>query len=284
MLAQTAPGFSLEIYASVDDPAWMSFDSSSGDLYVGACVAASSTIHRIVSGGFPVMDYGPLIVDPDAVLFDRNGCISGIPGAVLVGDGFEAGSGQVLAILPDQSCFSLFSNIFAANPADMAVDSLGRLVMLNDLGGGRGGNVLVSSGDSLAPLYALPDRGGSLAIDGQDNIYTLGRDGIIRVHDSGGGEINPQLGPSLGSSSLLPLAIGPGGEPWDSDVYTISLAGQLLRIDPETERVRVLGRGFDGIYFDAEFGPDEALYLSHFTGGRIVRLRPLEKDRKRAFR
>ncbi|EKU96922.1 hypothetical protein Lepto7375DRAFT_0848 [Leptolyngbya sp. PCC 7375] len=87
-------GFTLETYAKVTDPIELSFDPA-GSLYVGrntGSAAAANRIHRISPQGTLVEEIGErAIVDPDTVLFDRRGTVSGVPGAVLVGG--RAGSG-----------------------------------------------------------------------------------------------------------------------------------------------------------------------------------------------
>jgi hypothetical protein len=85
------PGFTVSTYATVTDPVNLSFDPS-GVLYVGRDNYGSGggyidavKIHRIGVGGSPVVEYGAsAIYDPDAVLFDAAGSLSGTPGSVLV--------------------------------------------------------------------------------------------------------------------------------------------------------------------------------------------------------
>src|SRR4051812_47701177 len=84
--APIIPGFTVTTYANAPNPVRLSFDPS-GVLYVGNSdnSLSGAFISRVGVGGSAVTPYGPAIFDPDAVLFDSTGVISGIPGAVLVG-------------------------------------------------------------------------------------------------------------------------------------------------------------------------------------------------------
>src|SRR5689334_19297110 len=85
------PGFGVTPYATVPDPTALSF-ASDGTVYAGADATGSGggsgdavKIHRIGAGGAPVEEFGvAAIPDPDGVLVDETGLVSGTPGAVLV--------------------------------------------------------------------------------------------------------------------------------------------------------------------------------------------------------
>jgi len=105
-------GYSVQVYASVTDPVRLAFDPS-GNLFVGRDKVGSGSpsngdpvkIHRVAPGGSPVVEYGNAeISDPDSVIFDESGMISGVAGTVLVGGSGEPyGNGQQLvAIHPDE--------------------------------------------------------------------------------------------------------------------------------------------------------------------------------------
>ncbi len=132
-------GLVVETYATVPTPVGMSFDAS-GNLYVGFGRVGTHgpfRIHRVSPGGAPVAPYGDPILDPDYVLVDAAGLISGTVGAVLVGGACGGGRGCISAILPDQdqTTITVFgpTSVFQ-NPADMKFDSTGRLVFGDDNG------------------------------------------------------------------------------------------------------------------------------------------------------
>ena len=89
--APTVPGAVVEPYATAAWPAWMSLDETSGILYTGVETGPPARIWRIADGGTPYAGYGAVpILDPDAVLHDGAGWLSGGAGAVLVAAGAAA--------------------------------------------------------------------------------------------------------------------------------------------------------------------------------------------------
>jgi hypothetical protein len=261
------PGFTVETYATnVIDPVRLSFDPS-GVLYVGRD-NPSRRIYRIGVGGASVEEYGnQAFRDPDAVLFDVAGSISGTPGSVLVGGWSEIeGQGEIDAVLPDESVVTLFGPTpLFLNPTDMAFDSTGRFVFADF----DGQQVLVSSGSFPATLFTAPANLRTIAIDSLDQIYTSATDGIIRIHSADGALVNDAFATGLGPDAAI--TVGQGGPVWGTDVYALA-NGELLRFD-ELGNPTVLGTGF-GTVWDLAFGPDNGLYLSDFDGQRILRVIP----------
>lgn len=103
------PGFTVELWATVPGPEQLAFDAA-GNLYTGRGVPGgvgneTLKIHRIPAGGGAGVEYGmDPIDDPDAVLVDEDGSISGTAGAVLVaGRDTATSNGKVVAVLPDES-------------------------------------------------------------------------------------------------------------------------------------------------------------------------------------
>ena len=83
-LPRVFAAFKVEIYSNVSQPMKLSFGRD-GALYVGR--QGGNVIHRVAPGGSSVSEFGPPMVDPDAVLVDAAGLISGVPNSVLVGGG-----------------------------------------------------------------------------------------------------------------------------------------------------------------------------------------------------
>ena len=263
-------GFVVERYANAPHPESPSF-APSGELYVGYDPSLTGSvdpnqIHLIRRAGI-CETYGPLLPDPDAVLFDGVGLI-GPPGSVLVAGNSGPNVGVVEAILPNRTAVVVFgpSSDFP-NTNAMAFDSTGRLLMLDE-GTHR---VLASSGGSPAPLYDLPPGDCTyIAVDHLNRIYTTELSGVIstvRLHDSGGNLIN---GAVIQGPGRYPLAIGPGGLDWGTDLYTIDGDGLLLRVAGDGDTTRV-GSGFTR-QSETAFGPDSALYVTVFERDLVLRI------------
>ena len=87
------PGATTSIYASVPQPITLGF-APDGTLCVGYNpddTFNAYKIHRVGPGGSPVTPFGKAgIVDPDTVLVDVVGTVSGTPGSVIVGGYVDA--------------------------------------------------------------------------------------------------------------------------------------------------------------------------------------------------
>jgi hypothetical protein len=275
------PGFTVETYASWDDPVGgptgLAFDDSTGALYVGRDDHGTGCLKilRIPPGGTPVLglpvanyEYGERCVsDPDAVIFDALGTFygaggpgTGIPGSVVVGCGYP---GRVWSISPvDPHPVSLLWDCPPlTNPHKMALDNTGRLFISDE----TAQKLYVSDGGCPTDFATgLPFNG--IAIDTANRVFAGTVDGKIRIYDPNGIVIDPEfvIGLQAGSSAL---AFGRGGC-WGTDLYTIS-GDELLAIDSGGS-VTVLGTGF-ATAFDIAFGVDQAMYSSMLED-RILRI------------
>lgn len=283
---QVVPGFIVEEYATVGGPVEMSFDPT-GILYVGHDLSFSggtstdpAKIHRVGIGGFPVEEYGlATIGDPDAVLFDVLGVVSGVPGSVLVGGIDFPGSsmGSISAIFPDESIGTIYGpSADFKNVNAMEFDSMGRLIIV-DNDGDTTGEVYVADGGAPTLLFTLPADNGSLTLDADDRIYTAAIDGVIRIHDSAGALVDDAFVTGLTLGTSAPMAVGQGGTIWGTDLFAVDRGtGELLRIDSGGS-VIVIGTDFGGedrLAADLAFGPDGALYVSFLDEDRIIRIIP----------
>lgn len=278
----TVPGFSVDLYANVTDPVRMTF-APDGTMFLGrehagsgGGVFAAVKLHRVSPGGGSVTEYGAApIADPDTVLYDAAGTISGTPGAVLVGSmPSSSGAASIYAVLPDESIITVFgpSHSFG-NPHEMSFDNSGRMLIGNlDY---SSPSVLATSGAFPIDLISLPgrpERPIDLAIDALDNIYTRGENGIVRQYDSTGSLLDANYA-ALPAAAFDPgetgLIFGPGGV-WGTDLYGTASGGEIWRID-SFGSATVFGTGFNHIK-DLRFGPDGALYVSEFGEDRIWRL------------
>ena len=103
-----------------------------GNLYVGnntdGRIPSPQNIYKISFLDSVVEEYGnSTIFDPDTVLFDQQGVVSGVPNSVLVG-GWDRSTGYISAILPDGTVEVLFSSPDFGNVSSMQFDSRNRLI------------------------------------------------------------------------------------------------------------------------------------------------------------
>jgi len=258
-LPTLSPGFNVEVYSNVNEPMKLSFGSD-GALYVGR--QGGDRIHRVIPGGGSVSEFGPAMVDPDAVVFDAAGVISGTPGSVLVG-----GGGVIAAISPDQTAAVIFNSGFA-DADDMKFDRTGRLVFSDDAP-----QVLTSNGSAPTVLFSTPSRPGSIAIDDDNRIFIALADGTIGIYNADGTLADSAFATGLAGGLDTYLAFGPGPGGFGKALYVLS--GSDLLIFNMQGKARTIGSGFSvgpssGTGF--VFGPDNELYLSDYPNNRILRV------------
>jgi hypothetical protein len=261
--------YRVSVYAQVPEPMKLSF-APDGSLYVGR--QGGLRIHRVAPGGHPVREFGPPMVDPDAVLFDPDGRIGGRRRSVLVG-----GGGVLAAIFPDQMASIVFRGNFDVD--DMKFDRRGRLIFSDDQP-----RVLTSSGGPPTVLFTTPSRPGSIAIDERNRIFIALSDGTIRIYRPNGSLANSAFATGLaGLDTYLAFADeadrrhdGRRHEhehEHDTVLYVLS-GTSLLRFD-EDGSFTTIGTGFvagpsSGTGFVV--GPDRALYVSDYYANRILRI------------
>ena len=201
------------------------------------------------------------MVDPDAVLVDAKGVISGVRNSVLVG-----GGGIIAAIFEDQTSRVIFNSGFA-DVDDMQFDRKGRLIFSDDAP-----QVLVSTGSTPTVLFSLPSRPGSIAIDDDNRIFVALADGTIRIYNPDGTLADSAFASGLAGLDTY-LAFGPGPGGFGRALYVLN-GSELLRFNTRGNATRI-GSGFSvgpssGTGF--VFGPDHSLYVSDYPNNRILRV------------
>jgi hypothetical protein len=271
-LPTVSPDYHISVYASVPEPMKLSF-APDGSLYVGR--DPGLRIHRVSPGGQKVTEFGPPMVDPDAVLVDTTGRISGRRHSVLVG-----GGGILAAIFPDQTSSVIFNTGFD-DVDDMKFDRRGRLIFADDRP-----LILSSSGAPPTVLFSLPERSGSIAIDRRNRIF-VASGSTIRVYDPAGALVDDAFATGLsGLNTYIAFANEPDrgrGSGWhdpraDAPLYVLN-GTTLLRYDRRGQATTI-GTGFvpgPGSGTGFVFGPDNALYVSDYDGNRILRI--AQRDR-----
>jgi hypothetical protein len=261
------PNKTVSIYATLDKPAMLSFDTT-GNLFVGNDENTGIVqIYRVESNGSSAGYWGPGFGDPDAIIYDHGGKISGIPASVLVGGGYGV-SPYINGVDPNGDLIHLFeSNVQFRNPAYMAFDSTGRLLFLDSTAHA----VFQTTGENPTLLFSAPNCESTLAIDANDNIYVPSITGAIRIYAPNGTLLNDSFVTGLVSSGgKIPIAFGRGGV-WGDCLYAIA-GGNLLRIDSGGNQEPV-GTGFDSQYLDMTFYENK-LYISDRLQGQILEIAP----------
>lgn len=259
------------LYATPTDPQGISF-APDGTLYTGRDKAGSGglnseavVINRIAPGGSPVTDFGNTqIRDPDAVVFDAAGIVSGIPGSVIVG-GVDTGvNGQLSRIAPDGTVTTLFGpNSLIENPVKFVFVTPGRLLFTdyNNI------NVMEMTNATPHLLFNMPDAPYSIAVDGLGRLLvSSGTASQVRLYSAAGVLVSNVF---VTAKARSPLARGPGGL-WGTNMFYVSTTGTLRSVSP-VGVVTEYGTGFDP-FEDMEFGPDGSLYLSDFDSDAVVRV------------
>lgn len=236
----------------------------------------------IVSANDP-QPFGEPRCDPDSVVLDLDGVVSGEAGTLLVGGScgirnpdtgrciFDPdNNGCITAVAPDGTTTDLFGPDTAiGNVTWMKIDALGRLLFTRTLGAGRiyaieGGvvsTVVSPSGYAIAQFDLDPDG----------NIRAFCNDGRIRTFDLDGMLLG--VNPATGLGSAAVIASYAGGPRFPAGDYLVNTATfEFSRVDADGT-VTPLGTGFPGSR-GIRFGPDGALYIGSQALNRIFRLIP----------
>ncbi|HMN96920.1 MAG TPA: hypothetical protein PKC43_10520 [Phycisphaerales bacterium] len=274
--AQSVPGFSVTTYAAdVPGPVWLSF-APGGTLFCGRDLTATGTnvplrITRIGLGGAPVEEYGDVVIpDPDAVVYDAAGVVSGVPGSVLVG-GLKPGNtaGAISAIRPNQTTVELFSSTDWTNPTEMKFDMTGRLVF----GDAVTRTLRVSAaGEPPTLLATLPvgSTPGHLTIAPDNRIFVSDTSGKVLEYAADGTLLN---GSYATFPSRVAIEFGPGG-PWGTHLYALRLSTGTLHTIAPGGAVTQIGSGFASGFNDLAFGPGGRLYVARFNAAQILAIEP----------
>lgn len=267
------PGMEVVLYGNVTDPISLSF-APDGTLYTGRDNSGSGglpsdalKINRVGPCGSPVTQFGnSTIRDPDAVVFDAAGIVSGVPGSIIVG-GVESGvNGRLSRIAPDGTVTSLFGpTTIIENPTKFIFTAPGRLLFAdyNNL------NVMVMTNATPQLFFATPDAPYSLALDGLGRVLvSSGVANQVWLYSAAGVLLSNVF---VTAQARSPLARGPGGV-WGTNVYFVATNGNLRSVSPAGV-VTEHGTGF-APFEDMEFGPDGALYLSDLQTDCVLRVTP----------
>jgi hypothetical protein len=269
--AQVVPGFNVETYASsVTGPVYLSF-APDGTLYCGRDPSPTGSgtpqlLTRIGIGGAPVTTWGTApTLDPDPVVFDVEGMVSGVPGSVLTG-GIKIfpNTGSISAVRPDQGVVELWVSTQWTNPSEMKFDHLGRLIFVDQASRALW---VSNAGEppSLLTQFPVGIQPSHLAIAPDNRLFVADLDGRIHIVDEGGTVLQSPFA-TLPARSSIEFGVGAG---FGTDLYALTVPGGTLYRVAGNGSFAQVGTGFTGFPVDLAFGPDGRLYLSHLSGGRV---------------
>ncbi|MCA9291659.1 MAG: hypothetical protein KDA25_11070, partial [Phycisphaerales bacterium] len=212
-------------------------------------------IWRLAPDGTPTL-YGPPLQDPDVAAVDRDGALTGVPGAVLVAGACTSDpqQGCVHAVWPDRTS-TIFIGPDAAfpNPGLIAVDHAGRVLFAD------GGTVFVGTAPGTWSIFVQPGVTVSgLGVDARNRVYVSGPDGVVRQYDANATLLTAAYATDLGGPTRLTYN---DGDRFAPGLYAMGYGqdAMLRHVEPAGNTPVVsnlLGYGL-------VFGLDGALYFTH---------------------
>lgn len=274
-VAQTVPGFLVTTYAEpVTGPVFLSF-APDGTLYAGRDTGppggsiTPEFITRIARGGVPVENYGLTATpDPDPVVVDVLGLVSGVAGSVLTGgNSVSPTRGSISAVRPDQTVVELWTSTQWTNPSEMKFDRQGRLLFA-DVGSRQ---VWISAAGEAPTLFATLPGGRTafhLAIAPDGRVFVGDGNGRITEYAADGSLLTLSYA-QFASRVALDFGRGCG---FGRDLWVLRQSTGSLHRVPRAGQIIDVGTGFTDFPYDIAFGPDARQYMSHYTGARISRI------------
>lgn len=246
---------------SRDAAGWLYFGSDDNN-------GAGVQLMRMGPGGGAAVPFGlTTVYDPDGVIIDASGQISGSPGALLVmSSSFAGGEGVLRKVLQTGEVSAVVSATSVLNNGDaMAFDSLNRLyvnVSPNQ-------TIVRCTGAVPAVFISTPANVGTgiLAIDDQDRLMVACSDGAVRRYTTAGA-LDATISVGTGATSVA----WAGSPPWGPAAYGMdSPNGVLKRIDTGGA-TQTIGTNF-GVVYAIVFSPDGNLYAANYDTGIVYRVK-----------
>ena len=273
---QSVLGASVRVYAdSVPGPIRLAF-APDGTLFAGRDTmysgsATAQFLTRIGPGGSPVEAFGQsATADPDPVVVDVAGVVSGVAGSVLTG-GIQVPTtvGSISAVRPNGAVQQLWTSTAWVNPTDMKFDLTGRFLFSD----GVSRSIWVSSGGELpTQLFTLPGSASPafLAIAPDNRIFVADGAGRIYAYSSGGVLQNANVATF---PSTVAIEFGQGGH-FGTQLYALRIGAGTLHTVPESGTTAEIGSGLGTQLVDLAVGPDKNLYYSRFNTNQVLVIEP----------
>jgi hypothetical protein len=266
-------GAATVLYTNVTDPMLMSF-APDGTLYVGRDNRGSGGdaydfvfVSKVGTNASSVANYGSSSTkDPDAVVYDQLGLVSGTPGSVIVGGTTGTNTSIISKIAPNGTVTTLFGGVLTnlGNPRQFIFNSAGRLYVTDSVYG----QVLTTASGAALVVLCNSSNAHGIAFDVSNRLaVTSVTEPRIQLFNTNGTLLNANFAAVRAES---PIVRGPGDAFWGSDLYAVNAANQLIRISP-AGTTTVMGGGFAN-QFEMAFGPSNVLYVSELYTDRIYRI------------
>lgn len=265
----SVPGMTTSLYGSYPTtylPLVLIFDDA-GYLYASADDASSpgQRIRRVPpGGGLAAIFSNSQIYDPDGLLLDRHGVISGVPGAILMGCGVSGSpTGQIRALRPDGTDFTVSGpSSILNNCGPLEFDSSNRVFIA--VFGNR--TIVRFTGTTPSLFLTLPGtiNSGGLLIDSIDRIWVSCSDGAVRRYLP-----SAALEATITVGGIYPgMGINRHQGSFAEGVYVSNRSTGIMSRIGAGEVLEPVGTGFSTpthLLFDS----DGALYNSDYSLGRI---------------
>ena len=266
------PGYVVEQFGTLPagyKPYTMSRDAA-GWLYFGSDNnnTAGVQLMRLGTGGGAAVPFGLTpIYDPDGVIIDASGQVSGSPGALLVmSSSFAGGEGVLRKVLQNGEVSIVVSATGVLNNGDaMAFDSLNRLYV--NVSPNR--TIVRCTGAVPAVFISTPANvaTGVVALDDQDRLLVACSDGAVRRYTTAGVQ-DTTISVGAGATTVA----WAGSSPWGPAAYGVdSPNGVLKRIDA-SGATQTVGTNF-GVVYAIVFSPDGDLYAANYDTGIVYRVK-----------
>ncbi|MDX2117922.1 MAG: GC-type dockerin domain-anchored protein [Planctomycetota bacterium] len=263
-------GTRTTIYSTVPvayRPYTASWDAQ-GRLYLGSDNNATSGefLRRVPAGGGPSEVFADSrIFDPDGILVDVNGTITGVAGSVLAASGTSSGGGQLSRIDPDGSVSLFLSQGSELNNCDaMVVDANGTIYI--NVPGNR--TIARRTAGTFSTCITLgATDGGVLAIDDNNKLWVGCGDGAVRRYALSGATPVLDLVVPIGSSAA---GLGYcGGGVFPKGVYAVNRSSKLLYRIADDGSTTIVGTDFPSGAYSLAFNEHGDLIVPDWDTGTI---------------